>query len=251
MSRSDPAPSGLLPGLPGALHHGLAARAVRALMRRDLARSYRRIAWHGPLPSPETGVPDDRPVVLVVNHRSFHDGYLGWLVCEHVLRRRILVWMRAWHDFPLFAPMGALPFPDDDPRARARTVRFTARRFGAPGYALLYFPEAELLPLDTPLRPFDPAMLARLDRLLPDKTWLPLAFHATFEGDARPVVKIAAGPPRPRLVGDEREVLQGVWDDLRADVLPPTRTLLGGAHSPNERWDLRRTARFFERYVRD
>jgi len=235
----------LLPGLVGPMHHGPVAAAVRAMMRRDLRRAYRRVAWHGPLPD----VPDDRPVVLLANHRSFHDGYLGWLVCEQILRRRILVWMREWDDFPLFAPMGALPFPDHDATVRGRTVRFTARRFAVPGYALLYFPEAELLPLDTPVQPFDDAMLHRLDRLLPAKTWLPLAVHATFEGDARPVVKIAAGPPQDAVTGHEREAMQAVWDGLKADS-SPTQILLGGERNPNETWNLRRAARFFKRYVR-
>lgn len=235
----------LLPGLPGPMHRGPVAAAVRALMRRDLRRAYRRVAWHGPIPD----VHADRPVVLLANHRSFHDGYLGWLVCEQILSRRILVWMREWAAFPLFAPMGALPFPDDDASARSRTVRFTARHFAAPGYALLYFPEADLLPLDAHVRPFDGAMLHRLDRLLPAKTWLPLAVHATFEGDARPVVKIAAGAPQTAITGNEREAMQAVWDGLKTDFAP-TRVLLGGEPSPNETWNLRPTARFFGRYVR-
>ena len=242
-------PDDLLSGLPGRMHRGLVARGVQALMRREMQRAYRSVQWHGPLPGPATGVPDDRPVVMLANHRSFHDGYLGWLVAERVLRRRLLVWMRAWDDFPLFSPMGAIPFPDDDASARGRTVRFTARRFATPGYALLYFPEGELLTLDTPVRAFDESVLRRLDRLLPEKTWLPLALHATFEGDARPILKIAAGPPQTAIDGHERAAMQAVWDRLRDPDDPPTALLLGGARSANETWNLRRTVPFFRRYL--
>ena len=223
------------------------ARLVDGTMQRSLRAAFARVEWVGPMPD----VPADHSVVMIANHPSFYDGYLGWLVAERVLNRRVLTWMQEWDRFPFFAASGALPFPADDPAGRAATVRRTARLFGRPDYALLYFPEGRLRTPEEGVGPFDERLLSRLDRILPPRTYLPLAIHLTWDGGARPLVRLAAGSPVPTLQGDERARLIALLDTLRYPQNPPlpATTLLDGATSPADRWDFRFARAYFRRYL--
>lgn len=220
-------------------------RLVEAIMRRDLRQAFSRVEWIGPPPE----VPPDASVVLYSNHHSFYDGYLLWLVVDKLLGRRTLTWMEDWQRFPFFAAVGALPFPADDPRARAATMRRTAKRFAdSPGWGLVYFPEGVLHPPDNGLRPFDEGLLKRLDRLLPRKVWLPVALYVTWDGGARPVARLAAGVAHAAVHGDEQAVLTALWHDLRTSDRPAT-PLLTGKSGPEARWDFSPFAPFFRRYL--
>ncbi len=218
---------------------------VHWLMRRDLRASFARIEWVGPVPD----VPADASVVLYANHHSFHDGHLLWVVVEKLLKRHALTWMEDWNRFPFFAAVGALPFPSDDLRARALTFRRTARRFAdAPCWGLVYFPEGVLHPPDDGVLAFDESLLRRLDTLLPDKVWLPVALYVTWDGDARPVARLTAGRAHRTIQGDEHTRLSTLWHDLRTTTRPAT-LLAQGKRSAATTWDFRFTAPFFRRYL--
>ena len=226
------------------MHRGPAAWAVERLMDRALARAFHRVLWHGPPPD----VPAGRSVVVLLNHPTFYDGYAGGLVVRRVLGRRPLTWMRAWDRFPFFAAAGALPFPEADARARAATVRRTAGLLADPGYGLIYFPEGDLHPPDEPLRPFDAAFLARLGRLFPPVTWLPVALHPTWADADRPVLRLAAGPPQDRVDGGERDRLTALLAALRT-APGDGRPLLGRGRSTQDAWDFGFARGFFRRYL--
>ncbi len=214
-------------------------------MRRDLRAAFARVDWVGPVPA----LPPDASVVLYANHHNFYDGHLLWLAVEGLLGRHTLTWMEDWQRFPFFAAAGALPFPAGDARARAATVRRTARRFGeAPRWGLVYFPEGVLHPPEEGLLPFDEALLKRLDALLPRKVWLPTALYVTWDGEARPVARIAAGMPHQHVDGGERQRLAALWHELCTPA-GPSRPLLEGRASPSRRWDFRFAAPFFRRYL--
>lgn len=225
-------------------HRGPIYRAVGGIMRRDLRAAFHRIDWVGDAPR----VDADRPVVMLVNHHNFFDGYAGWLAARDVFGRRVLTWMQEWDRFPFFAVAGAFPFPADDAKARAATMRRTAARFADPGWALLYFPEGHLHPPEDGIAPFDDALLSRLDRLLPAKTWVPVACYAAWEDAARPVLRMAAGAPAHRILGDEHARLSALWHDLRTRSAP-ARTLLAGRPSPQDAWSFRFARPFFRRYL--
>lgn len=215
-------------------------------MEGALRDAFARVEWRGPLPD----VPAGASVVLYANHHTFFDGYLGWLVLRRVLDHAPLTWMRDWDRFPFFAAVGALPFPETDAAERAATVRRTARRFasGSP-HGLVYFPEGTLHAPEEGVAPFDAAFLARLDRLLPRKVWLPLAITVTMQEGARPVCRLAAGTPHPAIRGDEHDRLTALLATLRQAPPPETRRLLDGRPSPAERWSFRFTRRYFRRFL--
>ena len=221
----------------------LPTRLVGGIMRRALRKAFRRVEWIGDVPA----FPSDRPVVLYANHHTFYDGYLAWLVLEEVLDREGLLWMNDWDRYPFFGAVGALPFPLDDARRRASTLRYTRRRLDAdPALALILFPEGTMHPAEEGIRPFDGEGVRRLGRLLPGALWWPVAIHATWHADALPVARLGGGTPTDGTTGQEQQHLEAVWHAVRSS--PPTsgRTLLAGTRGPDESWDLSFLRRFFE-----
>jgi 1-acyl-sn-glycerol-3-phosphate acyltransferase len=241
MPRSRDASPRRLPG------RRLAQSLIGRLMASSLRRTFRRVAWIGPWPE----LPPDRPVVLYANHHSFYDGYLGWLLLNRHLNRKLIVWMEAWDQTPIFGPIGALPFPPDDARRRASTMRETTRRFREdPATVLLYFPEARLRSPDRGLGDFPPEILPRLARLLPPETlWWPVGIHMTWWNEDRPTALLAAGEPHDAPTGDEREQLLAVLDRLRQSEPEDARPLLEGPRSMAERFDLAFLAPLFSRWT--
>ena len=113
---------------------------VERILRRSLAEAFRRVVLVGDPVDSDPG----RPVVLYANHHYFHDSFLLWLVLRSFGRTSVS-WMAEWDRVPLFAPVGARPFPPDDPARRATTIRATARSFVSnPAIGLIYFPEGVL-----------------------------------------------------------------------------------------------------------
>ena len=231
---------------PDSIAARLAARAGGALIERDLKGAFRRVVWVGEKPV----LPADRPVVAYANHHAYFDSFLLWRLTAKTLGRPFVVWMEKWDAVPLFGPLGALPFPPEDARRRARTIRETVRRMAAGPAMLVLFPEGAMRPPDTGLAPFR-TDLPRLSRVLPDDVlWWPLAVRVTDWGHARPTALMAAGEPHEAPDGSERQRLQAILDRLR-EARPEdlasgaAQVLLEGSPGPDERWDLSRLAPLF------
>ena len=229
------------------------ARAMRQLATRmivgDLKTSFRRVVWLGERPAPQG------PIVVYANHHVYADSYLLFHLITQVLERPFVVWMEAWDKAPLFGPVGALPFPSDDPRQRVRTIRETARRMEADTRtALLLYPEATMGVPEAGLAPFV-ADLPRLARLLPDAaSWWPVAVKTSWWGESRPTAILTGGPLRDAPDGDEHARLDAALrqlDTARPDDLETGRAhvLLDGKAGPDERWDLSPLAPFFRRWT--
>ena len=221
-------------------------------MRRDLRTTFRRIVWMNEEP-PEQWDREigDRPIILYANHHHFFDAHFLWLVLNDRMNRPSTVWMKDWDAYPLFAAVGAQPFPPDDPRRRAATVRRTARRFrDAPRTGMVYFPEADLHAPASGIHPFPDDAAPRLGRFYPDAVWWPIAMHVTSWGDKYPTVGLSPGPLHDTPDGQERDRLVRLWHTLReTGPNAPHHTLIDGRSSPTDVWDLSRTAPFFERYL--
>ena len=222
-------------------------KLVFGMMRRDLRRAYRRVLWVGEPPA----LPPDVPVVLYANHHGFFDAHLAWIAVEHFFGRPVMTWMADWDRFPFFGAVGAQPFPLDDPKRRAATVRRTARHFRErrPAPVLVYFPEGHLHAPEEGILPFDAIPLARMSRLLPGALWWPVAMHATWRGEALPTALLTGGETHEAIRGDERQRLEALWHGLRTTMPKHTLTLLEGANSPQERWNFGFAKGLFARYL--
>lgn len=235
--------------LPG---RALAAALAAGLIRRTLRQTFRRILWLGDRPWAEGALPPERPLVLYANHHYVHDGYLLWLLACNELRRQPLIWMRDWARAPLFGPLGALPFPEDAPRARLTTMRTTARRLQAPGHVFLYYPEGRMGLPDAGLQAFEPDRFARLARLFPSTTlWWPVAIHLTWWGEERPTALLTGGAPHDAPDGREAERLADLLQRLRTPHMDsaPRTLLLEGRRGASERWNLSPAAGLFARWT--
>ena len=221
-------------------------RVGSQLVRRTLRRSFRRVAWVGPLPD----LPADRPVVIYANHHHFYDGHLLWYFIESTLDRRGMTWMEDWDAFPFFGPLGAEPFPADDPRRRAATVRRTVERMRAePRTMLFLFPEGRLHAPEEGILPFPEESFARFDRILPDeKFWWPVATHVTWRGESLPTALLSGGQPHTRADGDEADRLRACWTALRERAVEPSLTVLDGRKSPQESWNFGFLRGLFSRF---
>lgn len=232
----------------------VALRLARAYAGRTMTNSlrgaFRRAVWAAPaLADPAPG----RPLVVYANHHVYHDSFLLWHVLTRGLGRPIVVWMAAWERAPLFGPIGALPFPDGDARARAATVRETARRMAADARTALYvYPEGHMHPPEDGLLPFR-ADLPRLARLLPaEAAYVPVGVRTSWWGESRPTAVLGAGEAHGAPDGQEPARLGAVLDRLGA-VRPAdlaegrAAVVFDGAPGPDERWDLSAVAPLFRR----
>ncbi len=232
----------------------LALRAGRAYAARTMTRSlraaFRRAVWAAPsLDDPAPG----RPLVVYANHHVYHDSFLLWHLLTRGLGRPMVVWMARWEQAPLFGPIGALPFPDDDARARATTIRETARRMRAdPRTALYVYPEGHMHPPEDGLLPFV-ADLPRLARLLPaDAAFVPVGIRSSWWGESRPTAILGAGAAHEAPDGREHARLAAVLERLEklrpADLKSEYAiTVFDGQPGPDERWDLSPVAPLFRR----
>jgi len=134
------------------------------------------------------------PVILFANHHYWWDGYLGyWLI--RAWGRRMVVWMESYRRFPPFGAIGALPFPPDDPMARARTVKRSVQALRTePATALLLFPEGTLHSDTERLLPFQRS-LHWLACRAPQATLLPLAIHIEPSYHQYPRAYLSVGAP--------------------------------------------------------
>jgi hypothetical protein len=141
------------------------------------------------------------PVILFANHHYWWDGYLGyWLI--RAWGYRAIAWMEAYRRFPPFGTLGALPFPPDDPVARACAVRRTVQILRTEPAALLLFPEGVLHGDTERLLPFQRS-LHWLACRVPQATLLPLAIHIEPSYHQYPRAYLSVGAPFQSASTDE------------------------------------------------
>lgn len=228
---------------------GILGRLVGGMIRRSVRRRFRRVYWSGPICQDEgRQVPFDfaGPVIFAANHHGWHDGYLMFHLVTR-LEKVCLDWIAEFQAFPLFAKVGGMPFPADDPMRRALTVRETIRRMRREGRSLVLFPEATLH------RPPDVlefgGALELVARKVPDVRVIPvvilydMSLHERPEAFLRMAMPIEPGS---NVAEETRAGLVQSLEELRADVLSQADTfevLVEGTKDVNERWSMRRTGK--------
>lgn len=219
---------------------GFWGRAVRPYVERALLRSLRNnlrgVYVKGELIPP--------PFVLAMNHHSYFDGHLVWLLFHHLrIQGSLLISEENLRAFPVLAAAGALS---------TGRLREALRRLRA-GEGVAIFPEGEM-------RPAGP-----VGELRPGAVWLaekarvpilPVASRVWLRGYEHPEAFLRVGSPIPSDMARLQESLQGLvseLDDLFAathprEVLPGFAPLLLGRRSLDER--LRTPTRLLSRLFR-
>ena len=212
---------------------GLLGRAVDAMVRRSVRKSFHHVDWIPPGPLP------DGPAIFVANHHGWHDGYLMYLAIT-ALDRRVLDWIQAYDSFPLFGRIGGMPFPAHDAAVRAATIRRTVRLMRDEGRSLMLFAEG-VLHRPPELLPFGKSL-----ELVAGKTGatvVPVGIRYELSTHERPEAILSFGPPveaGPDLSPRTRLAVAAELDRAAALLArsdAPLPRLLSGTPDVNERWD--------------
>ncbi len=216
---------------------GALGLAVDWMIRRSVRKAFHTVHWLPPQEKPAA------PVIFVANHHGWHDGYLMYLAATQ-LGIRVVDWIAEFDAFPLFAKVGGLRFPKDDPNARAATIRRTIRLMQNEGRSLLLFGEGTLH-RPPGLMTFGKA-LETVARAVPTARVVPVsiryeqAMHERPEAWLRFGEEVALGDDlsaRTRLAVGRG--LDAIASELR---FAPERyeILAKGTLDVNERWDVRK-----------
>ena len=99
---------------------GIAGRLVAKMIDSNLKKRFHTVHWIPP------NFAFDPPVIFITTHHGWHDGYLMYRVIK-ALNLPSVDWIQEFESFPLFAKIGGMPYPVNDPQARAKTIRKTIR----------------------------------------------------------------------------------------------------------------------------
>ena len=95
---------------------GILGKAVGKMIYRSVRSRFRNVYWIPPKQ------PILAPSILVPTHHGWFDGYLMYCAVKQ-LQLPCIDWIEEFDAFPLFAKIGGLPFPKNDPSKRIQTVR--------------------------------------------------------------------------------------------------------------------------------
>ena len=226
------------------------ARYGRRLLRRAFAR-----VWVGGAPWPGHG---SGAVIGFPNHSAWWDPIVLLLLSHDVFRCDAYGLMQGeqLRRYPFFRQIGCFGATGegiDD--ARAVVAHAAALLRGASGRTLWIFPQGELLPARAPLA--FRSGLARLARVVPEATVVPLALRYELRAEQRPELFVRVGAPVPaehqgaghasdtpraahrtrRLERALRDELARLDDDLLDAVPAGYRVVLEGRRSLSALWD--------------
>jgi 1-acyl-sn-glycerol-3-phosphate acyltransferase len=207
------------------------------MIRRSVRKAFHTVHWTPPAPPPAP------PAIFVANHHGWHDGYLMYLAATK-LGIRVVDWIAEFDSFPLFAKVGGMRFPADDPAARAATIKRTIRLMQNEGTSLLLFAEG-ILHRPPGLLPFGKA-LETVSKAVPAAKIVPVAIRYELALHERPEAWLRFGdevPAGENLAVRTRLAVAAGLDALAGEVrFSPSRfeTLVEGTLDINERWYARR-----------
>ncbi len=180
----------------------------------------------GPLPDPNAG-----PVIGYLNHTSWWDGYMLFLLHREVLRRSFVQYLmmdeRQLRQFPFFSWAGVFSVDRSSRGAAGRAVAYASDMLRQGGNRLFWiFPQGQLLAND--IRPLEirPGLVRIAHRAQVQHFW-PVAVRFEFRNQQRPEAFVRAGPlhtldlrkPEALLQEDIARRLTCAVDTLRDDVL--------------------------------
>ncbi|MBS1706262.1 MAG: 1-acyl-sn-glycerol-3-phosphate acyltransferase [Armatimonadetes bacterium] len=215
---------------------GILGQVVGAMIRRTLRARFRTVyvnRLEAPLPS--------RPIIFVVNHHGWHDGYLMYALVNS-LGVICVDWIEEYGAFPLFGKVGGLPFPKDDPGTRMATLRKTIRLMRDNEVSLVLFAEGRLHRPPV-VEPF-PTVIQSILKAVPSASVVPVAIYYDMSLHERPEAYLWVGRTiSSQELSNAQAILQDQLECLRHQVQSGPAgfdTLVQGARDVNERWDMRR-----------
>lgn len=201
----------------------------RLLVRYPLWRSFSRIAAQieGELPKAADG-----PLIVYLNHPSWWDGYLCFVIDRILLRSSfdsyLMMEDRQLRSYRFFTWSGAFSVDRARPESAARSLRYSAALLRRDQPSSLYiFPQGTISPNDQrPLRLYRGAAQIAV-QLKRDVTFLPVALRYEFGKEQRPEALMRIGPahratPPLHVTALTRELQQRLsqnCDQLRDDFL--------------------------------
>ena len=182
------------------------------------------------------------PTIFIPNHHGWFDGYLMYLALKR-LQMVTMDWIEEYDAFPLFGKIGGMPFPKDDARRRAMTIRRSITKMEEDGTNLLLFAEGRLH-YGPEVLPF-PDGFDRLVQRFRAKSVTPVAIVYEHSLHERPEAFLRFGSPVPLDIASSESIhstIVKLLDSLGKDVINgKTFDLLHrGTKDVNERWDMRR-----------
>jgi hypothetical protein len=222
---------------------------VRSAIWSHFARVWLRV--EGPIPTPAAG-----PLIFYLNHPSWWDGYLAYVLSRMVLENRFqsfcMMDERELRRYRFFTWIGAFSVNRQDARSALASVVYISRLLAARrDRALAIFPQGEITPNDRrPLTMF--SGMAHAAQRAGGATLWPVALRYEFRGEQRPEAFIRAGPAHHAcadsdaraLTADAGARLTAACDALRDEVtggqLEEYRVLLHGRPGPDKIFDAAR-----------
>ena len=202
------------------------------------------------------GVPQQGPLIVYMNHPSWWDGYMAFVLNRVVLRSRFqgfaMMEEAQLRRYRFFSWSGAFSVHRQDARSAMRSVAYIARLLAERRARCLYiFPQGEITPNDRrPLEMF--GGVAHIVRRCGGATLWPIALRYEFGGEQRPEAFIRAGAPHyapatsdaRALTAELGERLTAACNALRAEYIAGEmggyRTLLRGRAGVNRAFDAAR-----------
>ncbi len=183
------------------------------------------------------------PAIVFANHHYWWDGHFLHLLAREWRPGKSMVWMKELTPFPPFRALGAMPFPEDDAVARARTIRQTVKALRSTAALLFLFPEGDMHPAPD-LGPFHRSLFW-LHEKLPGTALMPAAIRIVEGIHQYPEAFILAGRPfaceEPNSdlwLGRARDVVRTLLeelDELLRGAPRAFRCILAGRLSIDER----------------
>ncbi|MFQ3664125.1 MAG: lysophospholipid acyltransferase family protein [Chloroflexaceae bacterium] len=217
------------PAIPAAKNPFLDELLYRCFARWSLWRYFDRV-WlqsHGPLPHPRNG-----PLILYLNHSSWWDGYLMYVIHRVVLRGRfdahLLMEEKQLRRYRFFSWSGAFSVNRDDPEDAWRSQAYAAALLqgGQRPRLLFIFPQGKIVPNDRrPLVTYPG--IARIVAQVGNVNLCPVALRYELLGRQFPEAFIRIGPQHRAVnpqdiegtLADITSRLTTACDALRDDVL--------------------------------
>jgi 1-acyl-sn-glycerol-3-phosphate acyltransferase len=207
------------------------------MIRRSVCARFKGLYWNPPTFELAP------PVVFACTHHGWFDGY----VMFHAITRlgvRCVTWMQEFDSFPLFAKVGGMPFPADDPGRRVATIKRTIRLMRDKKRSLILFAEGVL---HYPPEVLSPGRaLETLCGKVPGVMLVPVAIRYEAAMHERPEAFVGFGQPvaqGPDLLNRTRGAmvltLEGITHRIR-EQRDSFELLARGTDDVNERWDMRR-----------